>query len=902
MVEFKKANIKMASQNASNIVFRKDYTAPDHQIESIALSFDLIPTCTEVTSKIIAVPQENRKSDDLILDGDDLTLVSIKIAGEDSFPGQYDMRPGKLIIHNIKERTEIEIVTRINPRNNLELSGLYMSKNNYITQCESEGFRRITYFPDRPDILAKYRVVIRAPKDYKDLLSNGNLVEQGELLDGRNYAIWEDPFPKPSYLFALVAGNFVAQEQKVTLSDGREALLQIWTEPANKGKTEFAMQSLVKAIKWDEERFGLDLDLDRFMIVATDDFNFGAMENKGLNIFNSKYVLADENVATDQDFANIEAVIGHEYFHNWTGDRVTCRDWFQLSLKEGLTVFREQEFSADMLGDESSRAVKRIDDVRVLRNSQFPEDAGPMAHPIRPESYRSINNFYTTTVYEKGAEVVRMYQTLFGKDGFRRGLLEYINRYDGTAATCDDFLNAMAESNYEDLSQFELWYSQAGTPRISVETKWDEIAKTFTLTLRQNNRTFPGKPAPKPLMIPVKIGILDDAGNDIPLQLEGEDSPDGTSRLLILDEAVQSWTFRNVSTKPLLSIGRGFSAPVIFNTEYTREQLAFLARHDSDLFNRADAFEKLTLQMVDQFITDLSRRGAQNAMPSESYLFAFEDILNDDSLSPAYRAKVLEMPSENYIAENRVLIEPALIREACDLIKRRIGQRLRGSFEDKIKNNQTPGLYRPDAADAGRRALKLLSLSYLAYAQDAKAMQQVRNLYKNANNLTDRLGAVNIAVQASLPIGEELLSKADVEWKSEPLLNNKWLALSTQLRTQRGKRPTVDLIRALTQHPKYQDHNPNSIYALLGTFFRTGGPEFHRPDGMGYQLWVDSVLFVDKFNPQVAARLARALENWRRYEPTLSNLMYKALKYVSEEKNLSPNVREIIEHALTEPV
>ena len=383
MVEFKKANIKMASQNASNIVFRKDYTAPDHQIESIDLSFDLIPTCTEVTSKIIAVPQEDRKSDDLILDGDDLTLVSIKIAGEDSFPGQYDMRPGKLIIHNIKERTEIEIVTRINPRNNLELSGLYMSKNNYITQCESEGFRRITYFPDRPDILAKYRVVIRAPKDYKDLLSNGNLVEQGELLDGRNYAIWEDPFPKPSYLFALVAGNFVAQEQKVTLSDGREALLQIWTEPANKGKTEFAMQSLVKAIKWDEERFGLDLDLDRFMIVATDDFNFGAMENKGLNIFNSKYVLADENVATDQDFANIEAVIGHEYFHNWTGDRVTCRDWFQLSLKEGLTVFREQEFSADMLGDESSRAVKRIDDVRVLRNSQFPEDAGPMAHPIR---------------------------------------------------------------------------------------------------------------------------------------------------------------------------------------------------------------------------------------------------------------------------------------------------------------------------------------------------------------------------------------------------------------------------------------------------------------------------------------------------------------------------------------
>lgn len=892
----------MASQNASKLVYRTDYTPPSHDIDTVDLTFDLIPTCTEVTSKIIAVPREDRTSDDLVLDGENLNLVSIKIAGKDSFPGQYDMRPGKLIIHNINERTEIEIVTRINPRHNLELSGLYMSKNNYITQCEAEGFRRITYFPDRPDVLAKYRVLIRAPKDYTVLLSNGNLIEQGQQLDGRNFAIWEDPFRKPSYLFALVAGNFVAQEEKIKLTDGREALLQIWTEPSNVGKTDWAMQSLIRAIRWDEKRFGLDLDLDRFMIVATDDFNMGAMENKGLNIFNSKYVLADPNLATDKDYANIEAVIGHEYFHNWTGDRVTCRDWFQLSLKEGLTVFREQEFSADMLGDESSKAVKRIEDVRLLRSVQFPEDSGPMAHPIRPESYRQIDNFYTTTVYEKGAEVVRMYQTLFGTDGFRRGLSEYINRYDGTAATCEDFLNAMAESNYEDLSQFENWYSQAGTPRVTVQTKWDEIAHTFTLTLRQNNRIFPGKATPKPLMIPIAVGILDDSGKDIPLQLEGEEDAEGTTRLLILDEAEQTWSFQNVTTKPLLSIGRGFSAPVIYNIEYTKEQLAFLSRHDSDLFNRADAFEKLTLQMFNQFIQDVAKKGIQNAVPSEAYLFAFEDILNDDSLSPAYRAKVLEMPSENYIAETSLLIEPALIRESTDLIKRKIGQRLKGSFEEKAKACETPGPYRPDPEDAGKRALKHLCLSYLAYAQDAKAMQQVRNLFKYGNNLTDKLAALRIAVEASLPITDELLAKANEQWQKEPLLLNKWFSLHASLRTRRGGRPVTEIIRSLTLHPQYQDHNPNSIYSLLGAFFRNGGPEFHRPDGIGYQLWIDSVLHVDKFNPQVAARLARAMENWRRYEPTLSILMYKALKYVNNEKSLSPDLREIIEHALTEPV
>ncbi|WP_304947674.1 aminopeptidase N [uncultured Parasutterella sp.] len=889
-----------------SIVHREDYAAPDHNVESIHLTFDLVPNQTTVTARMIVIPKDDRKSDDFVLYRDDVSMTYLKIGGKDSLPGQYAFVADKLIIHDISEPIEIEIQTRINPRTNLQLSGLYMSRNNYITQCEAEGFRRIMYFPDRPDVLAKYRVVIHAPKDYKALLSNGNLMEQGELLDGRNYAIWDDPFPKPSYLFALVAGNFVAQEETIKLANGKEALLQIWTEPSNQGKTDFAMQSLIKAIRWDEERFGLDLDLDRFMIVATDDFNMGAMENKGLNIFNSKCVLADSRIATDEDFARIESVIAHEYFHNWTGDRVTCRDWFQLSLKEGLTVFREQEFAADMLGTPSARAVKRIQDVRYLRTNQFPEDAGPMAHPIRPESYRQIDNFYTTTVYEKGAEVVRMYQTLFGKEGFRRGLLEYINRFDGTAATCSDFLTAMEESNGEDLSQFELWYSQAGTPRVSVSSKWDENEKTLTLTLHQSNRSFPGRAAPKPLLIPVSIGILGDDGKDIELQLQGEDNPDGTTRTLLFDQQEQTWVFENINSRPILSIGRGYSAPVIFDIEYTKDQLAFLARNDSDLFNRAEAFDRLTLLMIDQYILDLQKKGpnqGRDHIPvSEAYLFTFEDILNDESLSPAYRAELLKFPDENYIAEHRILIEPALVREVSDQIRKKIGTRLRATLEDKVQKMATPGAYRPNPIDAGKRALKHVCLGYLAFADNPKAIQQIRALYKTANNLTDQLAALKISVEASLPIAQELLNMAEIEWQREPLLMNKWLTLHSRLRHSREQRTVVEKIHALTLHGSYQPKNPNCIYSLLYAFFRSGGPEFHRPDGMGYQLWVNSVLSTDQFNPQVAARLARVLENWRRYEPSLSRMMYKALRFVNSHRELSPDVREIIENALYEPV
>lgn len=889
--------------NKNTVVYRKDYKPTNHDVETINLVFDLIPDATLVTSTMKVIPKPDRKSDEFELDGENLQLVSIKINGEPVLTNQYAMNPGKLVFHDIKNPTEFEIITRINPKSNLELSGLYLSNNNFITQCEAEGFRRITYFPDRPDVLAKYTVTLHAPKECKVLLSNGNLAEEGFLPDGRKFATWTDPFSKPSYLFALVAGNFVANEETIELNNGEKALLQIYTEPGNENKTAHAMECLKKAIRWDEIRYGLTLDLKRFMIVATNDFNMGAMENKGLNIFNARYVLADDRVATDSDFSAIESVIGHEYFHNWTGDRVTCRDWFQLSLKEGLTVFREQEFASDMLGSESAKVVKRIQDVRALRTLQFPEDSGPMAHPVRPEAYSSIDNFYTMTVYEKGAEVVRMYQTMFGKDGFKRGLSEYIRRFDGSAATCDDFRIAMAEANGADLKQFALWYSQAGTPRVSFKQNWDEKEHTLTITAKQTNRTLPGQPKPKPLPIPIAIGVLDDSGKDIPLQLYGEEAPKGTTRVLMLETEEESWTFVNVLRRPLLSVGRGFSAPAIFDITYTRDQLVFLAKNDSDLFNRAEAFEKLSLLAIDAFIQDLRKSKNPNSLsPMEAYLATFEEILNDERLSPAYRAEILKLPSEKAIYEDSIIIEPALIRHALQIMEKKIGQRLKTSFEDKVKTCSTEGIYKFDADSKGKRALKFLSLSYLVASGNPRGVQQTRNLFEKGNNLTDKLGALTIAVKSGLPIRQEMLNKSSIAWANEPLLINKWLTVQAQANSVHGEMPVVNKIRALMLDPLFSIKNPNNVYSLLRTFFTSGGPEFHVPNGSGYQLWIEVVLKIDSFNPQVSSRLARALENWRRYEPNLSSMMYKALRYVSQQKNLSPDLREIVDKAINEPV
>lgn len=890
------------SRKKNKIVYRSQYLPPNHDIERVALTFDLFPTDTRVTNQMLVVPRPDASGSDLALDGENLELKSIKINGEPAACDRYVFKDGQLIIRGIDQPTTIEIVNHINPKANLEFSGLYMSKDNYITQCEAVGFRRITFYPDRPDILAKFKTTIHAPKDYPVLLSNGNLIEEGSLLDGRRYAVWEDPFPKPCYLFALVAGNFVVNEETIQLKNGKNALLQIWVEPANADKTAHAMESLKHAVKWDEDRFDLSLDLDRFMIVATDDFNMGAMENKGLNIFNSKYVLANPNVATDSDYANIETVIGHEYFHNWTGDRVTCRDWFQLSLKEGLTVFREQEFDADMLGNKSAQIVKRLQDVRALKTAQFPEDAGPMAHPVRPESYSEIDNFYTMTVYEKGAEVVRMYQTLLGKEGFKKGLLEYIRRYDGTAATCDDFRHAMAEANGVDLEQFDRWYSQAGTPRLSVQTDWNEVDKLFTVSFKQNQRVFAGHPLPKPLPIPIKLGFLSKDGHEIPLKLKGSEAEPISEMTLLMTEAEQSWCFEDINTLPILSLNRDFSAPIIVNMDYQRDELTALAKYDKNLFNRAEAFQELTFRQLEQIMFEMQTKKNMNPHIPESYLFAFENLLNDQTLSPAYRAFTLSMPSERLVGERCLIIEPDVIRAALDHLTKLVGKRLKSHFEDIVKFFVTPSPYKPEPEQAGKRALRHLALTYLVYAQDAKATQQTRGLFEKGTNMTDKQAGLSIAVSAGLPFSMELLRKSYAEWNTEPLLMNKWLRILATARSNGVNQPMVDVIRGTLNAQGFSIKNPNNVYSLLGTFFNNGGPEFHRPDGSGYQLWVEIVLAIDKFNPQVASRLARSLENWKRYSPALSKMMFKALSYVRSQNEISNDLKEILDRTLDETI
>ncbi|MBV8629077.1 MAG: aminopeptidase N, partial [Paraburkholderia sp.] len=701
------------------VIRRADYAPPAFLIDTVALEFDLVPEHTTVrnTMRVRRNPDAAR-APHLELMGEQLQFVSATIDGA---PHDTVHPHGHgLTLDNVPDDFELTLVSLCNPAENTTLSGLYVSSGNFFTQCEAEGFRRITYFLDRPDVMATYTVTLRADKAaYPVLLSNGNLIEQGDLPEGRHFARWEDPFRKPSYLFALVAGKLVALEERVQTGSGKEKLLQVWVEPHDLDKTRHAMDSLIHSIRWDEERFGLELDLDRFMIVAVSDFNMGAMENKGLNIFNTKYVLANPETATDTDFANIEAVVGHEYFHNWTGNRVTCRDWFQLSLKEGLTVFRDQEFSADMAGgatDEAARATKRIEDVRVLRQMQFAEDAGPMAHPVRPESYVEINNFYTMTVYEKGSEVVRMYQTLFGREGFRRGMDLYFKRHDGQAVTCDDFRHALADANGRDLAQFERWYSQAGTPRVTVKTAWDAAQRRYSMTLTQGYGE--ASPAARetqkgPLLIPFAIGLIGNNGADLPLRLEGEAAaPHGTTRVLEFTETEQTFVFVDLPERPLPSLLRNFSAPVIVEYDYTNDELAFLLAHDSDPFNRWEAGQRLATR---ELLTLAARAATGGQLHLDDVVVAaFSRVLTDESLSPAFRELALMLPSEAYLAEQMSESNPAAVHRARQFLRKRLANELRHEWLAVYDRHQTPGAYEATPDAAGHRALKNLALSYLA--------------------------------------------------------------------------------------------------------------------------------------------------------------------------------------------
>ncbi|AOJ87439.1 MULTISPECIES: aminopeptidase N [unclassified Burkholderia] len=895
------------SDNASSTVIRRaDYTPPAFLIDSVALEFDLAPARTIVrnTMRVRRNP-DAAPTPHLELLGEALEFLGAHLDGAPY--GAVRVHEHGLTVENVPDTFELTLDSACAPDQNTTLSGLYVSSGNFFTQCEAEGFRRITYFLDRPDVMASYTVTLRADKTaYPVLLSNGNLVDSGELPDGRHFAKWEDPFRKPSYLFALVAGKLVAIEEKITSGSGKEKLLQVWVEPADLDKTRHAMDSLIHSIRWDEKRFGLELDLDRFMIVAVGDFNMGAMENKGLNIFNTKYVLANPETATDTDFANIESVVGHEYFHNWTGNRVTCRDWFQLSLKEGLTVFRDQEFSADMAAgddiDSAARAVKRIEDVRVLRQLQFAEDAGPMAHPVRPESYVEINNFYTMTVYEKGSEVVRMYQTLFGRDGFRKGMDLYFKRHDGHAVTCDDFRHAMADANGRDLAQFERWYSQAGTPRVSVRTAYDAAARRYTVTLAQGYGN--ASPAARetqqgPLLIPFAIGLIGRDGRDLPLRLDGEAAASGTTRVLDFTDTEQTFTFVDVPEQPLPSLLRNFSAPVIVEYDYSDDDLAFLLAHDSDPFNRWEAGQRLATRAL---LTLAARAAANEPLTlGENFVAAFRRVLTDADLSPAFRELALTLPSETYLADQMAEADPAAVHRARQFVRRQLATALRAEWLAAYEQHQTPGAYEPTPDASGRRALKNLALAYLAELEDpADAVRIATAQYDAANNMTDRAAALGALLSAAASGANDAAAHALDDFyrrfEKEALVIDKWFAMQA---AQRGTstQPTLAKVRKLMAHPAFNLKNPNRARSLIFSFCAANPAQFHAADGSGYAFWAEQVLALDAINPQVAARLARSLELWRRFTPALRDRMRDALEQVAAGAK-SRDVREIVEKAL----
>ncbi|MFM1988428.1 MAG: aminopeptidase [Pseudomonadota bacterium] len=879
-------------------VRRLDYVPPDHEIDRIALRVELDPQRTVVSARLAVRRRDGAPADaPLRLDGEALELLSAEIDGVAVEAARLHASPEGLRIDGVPAAFELATRVAISPASNTELMGLYVSNGNYFTQCEAQGFRRITFFPDRPDVMARYEVELvadaaRCPV----LLSNGNLVEQGPLPDGRHRAKWVDPFPKPCYLFALVAGNLVAQEARIVTASGRDALLQVWVEPGNLDRTDHAMQSLIRSIRWDERRFGLELDLDRFMIVAVGDFNMGAMENKGLNIFNTKYVFAHPRIATDTDFANVESVVAHEYFHNWTGNRVTCRDWFQLTLKEGLTVFRDQEFSADTMaeaapdeaGARSARAVKRIDDVRVLRSLQFAEDAGPMAHPIRPDAYQAIDNFYTVTIYEKGAEVIRMLQTLVGRDGFAKGMALYFERHDGQAVTCEDFVAAIADANGRDLQPFRRWYAQAGTPRLRAEGRWDEAAKRYELELSQWCPPSPGQPRKTPFHIPVSVGLLGSDGRELAtatLELTGE-------RQVFAFDGIDPGPAADGRRFVVPSLLRDFSAPVILEHDADDAALAFLLAHDTDAFNRWEASQRLAVSAILRTL-----RGEPVARAAAALVDALGRALADASLDPALRDQLLGLPSEGFVAEQLQVVDPVALRAARNAVRDALARGLATTLHAIRDALRPTGPYSPDAASAGRRALRNSALALLVEAgvdgADALAAAQIAD----TDNMTDRLAALAALVQSASPRREAALADYAREFADEPLAMDKWFVLQATMHRQPGDAPVIERVRALTAHPAFSIRNPNKVRSLVTAFCTGNLAEFHAVDGSGYAFWAEQVLALDGLNPQVASRLARAMDRWRKFEPARQAAMRAAIERVASQAR-SPDVREIVGKAL----
>ncbi|MEZ0225700.1 MAG: aminopeptidase N [Alphaproteobacteria bacterium] len=863
-------------ENAPQAKYLKDYKAPDFKIGEVHLTFDIHKGKTTVTATT-KFERVNKAARDLVLDGQQMVLKSVAMNGEALSTNRYTTDDNSLTISDVADKFTVDIVTEIKPEENTALEGLYSSSGNYCTQCEPEGFRKITYFLDRSDVMTSFTTRIQADKkSCPVLLSNGNCIDKGELKDGRHFSVWEDPHKKPCYLFALVAGNLTHLHDTFTTMNGKKVDLYIYVNPGNEDKCRHAMDSLKASMKWDEEKYGREYDLNIFNIVAVNDFNFGAMENKSLNIFNSKLILARPETATDGDYLAIEGVVAHEYFHNWTGNRITCRDWVQLSLKEGLTVFRDQCFSSDM----NSAAVQRIDDVEGLRNAQFPEDASPMAHPIRPDNYIEINNFYTATVYEKGAEVIRMMYTLLGPEKYRKGTDLYFQRHDGQAVTCDDFVQCMQDASGIDLAHFRLWYSQAGTPDIKASGSYDAAAKKYTLKLEQKIPDTPGQTNKKPMHMPIAVGLLGKSGKDL--------LPEGT-HVLQLKEKQQSFTFDNIAEKPVPSILRGFSAPVKITTDQTEDDLLFLMANDSDGFNRWDAGQTYLQRLVLGFAI-----GKEKKLPA-ACMDAFGKLITDTKADRALLAKALALPSETYLAQLMDVVDVDGIYSARKFVMAEIGKEYQKELKELYLANVDDGPYSPSPVAVGKRRLKTIALRYLQEANGAEAVTLAAAQYKSAKNMTDKVAA--LAVLTDTQSSERQVAFEDFykHWKADPLVLDKWFSLQAIA----DRQDAVEMVTQLTAHPDFTYKNPNRLRSLLGSFAAGNQKWFHRKDGAGYRLLADTIIKVNSINPSTAARLLAPMRQWKRYDAVRKSLMENELKRILSEKDISNDVYEIASKSLS---
>ncbi|MFT0624655.1 aminopeptidase N [Ectopseudomonas guguanensis] len=879
----------------SKTVYLKDYQVPDYLIDETHLTFELFEDHSLVHAQLVMRrnPEAGAGLPKLVLDGQQLELLELKLDDRELSAADYTLTDSHLTLQPTQERFVVDSSVRIHPESNTALEGLYKSGKMFCTQCEAEGFRKITFYLDRPDVMSKFTTTVSAEQHaYPVLLSNGNPIASGSEEGGRHWATWEDPFKKPAYLFALVAGDLWCVEDSFTTMSQREVALRIYVEPENIDKVQHAMDSLKRSMKWDEEVYGREYDLDIFMIVAVNDFNMGAMENKGLNIFNSSCVLAKAETATDAAHQRVEAVVAHEYFHNWSGNRVTCRDWFQLSLKEGFTVFRDSEFSADT----HSRTVKRIEDVAYLRTHQFAEDAGPMAHPVRPDAYMEISNFYTLTIYEKGSEVLRMIHTLLGPELFRKGSDLYFERHDGQAVTCDDFVKAMEDASGIDLTQFKRWYTQAGTPRLEVSEAYDAAAQTYSLTFRQSCPATPGQSEKLPFVIPVALGLLDAQGNELPLRLQGEGAAQGASRVLSVTEAEQTFTFAGIAEKPLPSLLRGFSAPVKLHFPYDRDQLMFLMQHDSDGFNRWEAGQQLSVQVLQELIGQHQRGEA--LVLDQRLVTALRTLLEDESLDQAMVAEMLSLPGEAYLTEISEVADVEAIHAAREFARKALASALFAPLWARYQANRevskaTP--YVAEAAHFARRSLQNIALSYLMLSEKAEVLAACVDQFENADNMTERLAA--LAVLVNSPFQEEqgkALAMFVDYFKDDALVMDQWFSVQAGCPLPGG----LERVHALMQHEAFTLKNPNKVRALIGAFANQNLINFHRADGAGYRFLADQVIILNALNPQIASRLLAPLTRWRKYGPARQVLMKAELERILASGELSSDVYEVVSKSL----